>query len=409
MKIMWLCNVEIPQISRILGKTACVYGGWLSQTADRLVQEHRLHVLYPDPQQRSGQEGNLSFCSFSGQRDEEVMEAELKGFQPQVIHIWGTEVKHSNDLIRVVERCGMTGRCVVSIQGLVSFFAGHYTEGVPEKVVRRYTLRDRVRSDSIADQQRSYARRGELERDTFRRSAHVIGRTEWDRTCAEKLNPGIQYHFCNETLRSCFYQGQWSPEGMERHSIFSSRSNYTIKGFHFLLEAMPDILSRYPDAVVYTTGPDLLRPTPRERLLRTSYQVYLADMIRSLHLEEHVRFLGTLDEEQMRERYLKSNVFVCPSILENSSNSIGEAMLLGCPVVASYVGGTMSMMTHGQEGFLYQTTATYMLAGYVNRIFGDDALAMRLSQNGRKRAAVTHDPEINHQTLLEIYRSLCGK
>ena len=41
----------------------------------------------------------------------------------------------------------------------------------------------------------------------------------------------------------------------------------------------------------------------------------------------------------MCDRYLKSNLFVCCSAIENSPNSLGEAQLLGMPYVASFVGG----------------------------------------------------------------------
>ena len=406
MKILWLCNVEIPQISRILGKQAPVFGGWLAQTAERLCTEHRLHVLYPDSEQRSGGSGNLTYQSFSGQDDQAVMAESLEQFQPQVIHVWGTEVKHTDDFMQVAERMGMLDRCAVSIQGLVSAYDRHYTEGLPEQVVRRYTLRDRIKGESIADRRRAFARRGEYEVDALRRAKHIIGRTEWDRACTSQINPEATYHFCNETLRPAFYQARWELELAQRHSIFVSQCSYPIKGMHLLLEAMPLILARFPDAVVYTTGPDLLHASPKARLLRTSYQRYLLELIAQFGLQEHVRFLGMLSETEMRERYLASHVFVSPSTIENSPNSVGEAMLLGTPVVSSYVGGTMSMMTHGQEGFLYQSTAPYMLADYVNQIFSDDELAKTFSRNARARAAVTHDPELNHARLLEIYETL---
>ena len=76
----------------------------------------------------------------------------------------------------------------------------------------------------------------------------------------------------------------------------------------------------------------------------------------------NVRFLGPFDAPAMRDRYLRTHVYVSPSTIENSPNSVGEAMLLGCPVVSSNVGGVSDLLYHGKEGFLYQTSAPYMLA-----------------------------------------------
>ena len=46
------------------------------------------------------------------------------------------------------------------------------------------------------------------------------------------------------------------------------------------------------------------------------------------------------------------------SYIENSPNSVGEAQMVGVPVVASRVGGTDSMVEHGKTGFMYPHTST---------------------------------------------------
>ena len=96
-----------------------------------------------------------------------------------------------------------------------------------------------------------------------------------------------------------------------------------------------------------------------------------------MDLERNVVFTGPLDEEKMCQRYLKSNVFVCPSSIENSPNSLGEAMVLGVPCVASDVGGVSDMLKHKEEGFVYQTDAPYMLAHYVCEIFENEVAILK--------------------------------
>ncbi len=108
----------------------------------------------------------------------------------------------------------------------------------------------------------------------------------------------------------------------------------------------------------------------------------------------------------MAEQYLKAHVHVVASFIENSSNSLGEAMILGVPCVASDVGGTKNMIKHGEEGFLYQSDAPYMLSLYVKMLWEDDDLAMSFSNKARVRALETHDAEKNAKRLMEIYESL---
>lgn len=119
-----------------------------------------------------------------------------------------------------------------------------------------------------------------------------------------------------------------------------------------------------------------------------------------------VRFTGILDEKQLCWQYLQSNVFVCPSSIENSPNSLGEAMILGVPCVVAYVGAIPDLLEHQEEGFLYPVDAPYMLANYVCEIFTNDELALQFSAKAREHAMRTHDANINNDTLIRIYREL---
>jgi glycosyltransferase involved in cell wall biosynthesis len=112
--------------------------------------------------------------------------------------------------------------------------------------------------------------------------------------------------------------------------------------------------------------------------------------------------MGSLNEEQMCQRYLRSNVFVCPSAIENSPNSLGEAQLLGVPCIASYVGGSMDMM-EGCEKNLYRFEEVEVLAQKVCRVFSERREAnVELQNKVRNR----HDGKINSIKLLSIYNKL---
>ncbi len=68
------------------------------------------------------------------------------------------------------------------------------------------------------------------------------------------------------------------------------------------------------------------------------YQNYTKTLIRQLGLQEAVHYTGPLNEQAMCEQYLHSSLYVLCSSMENSPNSLGEAMLLGMPCVASAMG-----------------------------------------------------------------------
>lgn len=258
--------------------------------------------------------------------------------------------------------------------------------------------------------QRDFHERGIFEAEAIRKARNITGRTDWDEACVKQINPGINYFFCNETLRRSFYEcDKWNPNDCERYSIFVSQSSYPVKGFHLIIEALPEIIRQYPKAHLYTTGSSPFPKTLRDRIRQTTYSRYLAGLIREYDLEDYITFTGYLNESEMCKRFRRSHVFVSPSSIENSPNSLGEAMILGVPCVCSDVGGVKNMLTHESEGYIYPADEPYMIPYYVSRIFSDDELAMKLSRNAITHAERTHDQAGNYDTLMKIYRSLCDE
>lgn len=108
----------------------------------------------------------------------------------------------------------------------------------------------------------------------------------------------------------------------------------------------------------------------------------------------------------MKAQYLSANVFVCPSAVENSPNSVAEAQLLGVPVAASCAGGIPDMVEDGVTGLLFQKNDPHGLAEQVVRILTDDAFAGKLSETEKKAAARQYDGDTNYRRLLEIYEEI---
>lgn len=414
MKIMWVCNMAPGAIRAVTGGAA--RGAlWMDHVfSDLRKLGMQVHVLYADKAVRT--QGQLDEqCSYASYLEgepqvylpelEKLFGAELERFQPDVIHIWGTEYGHTLAMVNAAENTGYLDKVAISIQGLCSVYTRHYCEGLPIKVQLGNTFRDFIKRNSIRDQVRRFAQRGELEEQALRKVKHVIGRTDWDEACTTQLNENVQYHFCNETLREEFYEGRWRYENCKKHRIFASSCEYPVKGFHYLLEAMPIILKKYPDAEIVVSGAD---PFPRkdrfEKLRKSVYAKYMLGLIKKHHLEGKVQPLGFLSAEQMHREFLDTNVFVMPSTIENSPNSMGEAMVLGVPCVIGDIGGVAGMLAHKKEGFVYQSTAPYMLAYYIMRVFEMEETAEAMGAAAREKAVKTHDPKVNLDRLMEIYR-----
>ena len=420
MKILWLTNIPLPEASLLMNEKPLPFGGWLVNASNDLSKSEGidLHIAFPFKgisgfKQMEGKEINYyAFSPINTSRASNSNQVNLdkiiKKVNPDLVHIFGTEYAHSLAMVKLCNNIGI--KTIVSIQGLTSIYSRHYMANLPISIQKRFTIRDLIKRENLFVQQKKFEKRGELEVETIKRTKHVIGRTTWDKACTYQINSSATYHFCNETIREEFYKHMWEIDQCERFSIFTSQASYPIKGIHFVLEAMPLILKRFPQTKLYIAGQDITKAdTIKQKIKLSSYAKYIRDLIKEYKLGDSVIFTGLLDEKQMCERYLKSNVFVCPSSIENSPNSLGEAMILGVPCVASDVGGVSDMLRHKDEGFVYQTDAPYMLAHYVCEIFENEDLALKFSQNARQHALKTHDRDENTRRLIEIYSDVLEK
>ncbi len=414
MKILWITNILFPEAERLLSGNGELKasGGWMLGAADALLclSDIELYVATVSPKVSSltkidGEKIRYYILPFGHGNQQTNPEYEVwwkqvnREIEPTIVHIHGTEYSHGHAYMKA---CG-SERVVISIQGLTSVSRYYYHYGISKSdIYKNLTIRDILRG-SIFEGQRQFKKRSTYEIEMLRMAHHVIGRTSWDRAHVWAINPDAEYHFCNETLRSEFYDGsQWSYEKCCKHSIFISQAAYPIKGLHQLLKAMPLILRDFPNGSIRVGGYDITKfDSIRDKTHLSGYGLYLRRLIRRLNLAYKITFLGNLNAEEMKREYLNANVFVCPSTIENSPNSLGEAQILGTPCIASYVGGIPDMM-RGNEDNLYRFDEVEMLADKVCNVF-----AMAERQGDMKgTAAKRHDPGTNSRQLYSIYQSI---
>ena len=418
MKTLWITNLFFPEFYELKGQKAPVMGGWMKALADSLINvspEIELAIASPWPESSNVEmlkSGKYTFFTLPVKANNTIIDdsslsswKEIKlRFNPDIVHIHGTEFTHGLGWINA----NGNDNVLVSIQGLVSIYARYAEGGIKFSRFRDLTLHDLIRR-SFPDQiGKKLSIAGIGEQTIIRSVNHIIGRTSWDRDHVMAINSDVNYHFCNENLRSPFYnESTWNKNKCIPHRIFLSQAAKPIKGIHMVIKALPLILKYYPDTEVYVAGNNFASDaTFRQKLKYNGYAKYINRLIKMNGVREHIHFTGFLDARQMADQYRKANVFICPSSIENSPNSLGEAQLIGTPVVASYVGGIPDMVKDGETGLLYRFEEYEMLAEKVCRIFSDEKLALHLSNNAHNTAAMRHDRNLNAQTTIEIYNSI---
>ena len=105
---------------------------------------------------------------------------------------------------------------------------------------------------------------------------------------------------------------------------------------------------------------------------------------------------------------MKTNVFVLPSTIENSPNTLAEAQLLGVPIVASYVGGIPDMMPYPLSEWLYRNEEIEMLAQIIIKAFNInkwDEYIKTCQSIAHKR----HSKNKIRETILNLYNQVLNK
>ncbi|MBM2821689.1 MAG: hypothetical protein HW413_435 [Thermoleophilia bacterium] len=100
-----------------------------------------------------------------------------------------------------------------------------------------------------------------------------------------------------------------------------------------------------------------------------------------LGLEGRSRFLGSVSREQVLRLFGAADASVLSSAWENFPHTVVEALAVGCPVIATAVGGVPEVVRDGENGLLVPPNDVAALAAAIRRFFEDDELRRRLGEN----------------------------
>jgi len=180
------------------------------------------------------------------------------------------------------------------------------------------------------------------------------------------------------------------------------------KGFVELVrEVMPQVVRRHPEVLLLIVGSD-----PDSSLIhreRISDEIRAA--VKELGLEQHVRLLGRVPDDDLRVLMMRSELFVLPvrsvpGDMEGFGIVFLEAALAGVPSVSTRVGGVPDAVEHGVTGWLVAPQDINGFSEAVCRLLDDDGERKRLGEAARKRVQERFNwdtlARAYHDTLLEL-------
>ena len=171
------------------------------------------------------------------------------------------------------------------------------------------------------------------------------------------------------------------------------------KGLPVTLRAFASFLQRYPNATLTIAG--------EEPLLGQ-----LQDLARELKIDNRVSFTGFISQEQLRDLYYASHIFLHPSETgpdgnqEGIPNSMLEAMASGLPVFATQHGGIPEAIENGVSGVLVPEHDDSELARALLNAAQDPGFLSRIARAGAEVVRKNFDLAAQARRLEDIYLKL---
>ena len=171
------------------------------------------------------------------------------------------------------------------------------------------------------------------------------------------------------------------------------------KGFEYSIQAIAQVVKRYPNVTYDIIGDGPLREE-------------LSALIESLDLQETVRLLGWRDEAEIIEVLTSSHLFVAPSVTSAAGNQdapinvLKEAMALGLPVVSTYHGGIPELVEHGISGLLVPERDADAIAQALFTLIENPGQWAAMGRAGRAYVETHYGLDRLNDRLVALYQEL---
>ncbi|TSD66983.1 glycosyltransferase [Inquilinus sp. KBS0705] len=322
--------------------------------------------------------------------DQQVFLTIIEQVKPDIIHIHGTESPFG--LIQKYTQIPT----VVSIQGIITVYRYKYYSKISYwDVLRNSAFKSFLYQRGFNNIYKRFAGMAQREKEIFKLSGHIIGRTDWDRRVTTVLSPNAIYYHNDEVLRESFYKHAWNNTLSGCLTLFTTTGADLYKGIETVL---------YCAALLDKIGVNYQWQIAG--LSKSDELVHIASRCIKTPISPNIKFLGGLNEKALAQSLLNAHIYIACSHIENSPNSLCEAQILGLPCIATNAGGTNTLLKDKKDGLLIQDGDPYSLAGTIIELRDNYAQAIAYGKSSRQKALLRHNPAKITAELLEIYKKV---
>lgn len=182
------------------------------------------------------------------------------------------------------------------------------------------------------------------------------------------------------------------------------------KGIHLLLEAIPIVVEKIPNALFFIAGLD----SAEARLMSTSNSDSSDSMTYEVFFEKNAAptarmataFLGHVDQATLDRLYAECDIVVAPSLSESFGLMYAEGMANAKPVVAFRTASAPEVVVHNETGILVQPNDVTELANALITLAKSWTLRQEMGKRGYQRAQTEFSVQRMVSATEEHYRQV---
>ncbi len=327
----------------------------------------------------------------------DIVEA-AKEFQPDIIHVWGTEYFWG----LLTARKFLPYPSLLEIQGMKGPSSRVFTGGLSfREVLACIGIKEILQRSNILQSKKRFAEWASFENEIIAKHSNITTQSLWVEAWVRSLNPSCNLFHTELVLRDAFYESEpWKPSG--NITIFVSANNSgPFKGLHDAIRAIAILRNRIPSIRLKIAGGH-----QRKRIRQPGYIRWINGIIKRYDLTKNVEWLGPLTARDIVRELASCAAALVPSYCETYCMALAEAMQIGVPLVTSFTGGSAWLAKDEESALFYPAGDEVMCAHQLWRILTDPKLAERLSNKGREIAESRNNPKRIVLNQLKIYRSV---
>jgi glycosyltransferase involved in cell wall biosynthesis len=175
-------------------------------------------------------------------------------------------------------------------------------------------------------------------------------------------------------------------------AILSVGRLYARKGLFTLIESMPAVVRRFPNAKFVISGKG--QSNEMKKLVAHAEQ---------LGVKSNIIFTGYFPDKKLPKLYQAADIFAFSTFYEHHPFAVLEALSTGLPVVTTNVGGIPETIDSGKNGFLCDPFSPHQFSDRILQLLEHPAEASEIGFLARKTILERFDWRLVVKKVLKVY------